>query len=335
MTAANLTDKDRAASMIIWACIVNPHKNFGFIEFRTVAEAESVFALNGIELLGRKLHVNRAHGYEPVPGIVKDDLRKHGLLGSTSVSPDGDPVFGPDLPEPDGMRDGSRQPTYDATAAAAPPQRAPGSTPVMNPGQPTLAEIARAEALGLPSPTAALAITHAPAPAPWGAPAPLPAAAPAPVPAPAMPAAMSYEEAMAEAMAEVTTRWWLRVLRTSAWRSAAASAVTAQRSQGSELPFASALRALLPASVPDQACRGFGVGHAAGPSPPALTVAASANATIGCCSLCWLACAPSWPAGVAARGAPRRDAAQVLVAWVRSMPPSRTKGEWLRRFGCR
>ena len=67
MTAANLTDKDRAASMIIWACIVNPHKNFGFIEFRTVAEAESVFALNGIELLGRKLHVNRAHGYEPVP----------------------------------------------------------------------------------------------------------------------------------------------------------------------------------------------------------------------------------------------------------------------------
>ena len=26
MTAANLTDKDRAASMIIWACIVNPHK---------------------------------------------------------------------------------------------------------------------------------------------------------------------------------------------------------------------------------------------------------------------------------------------------------------------
>ena len=139
-------------------------------------------------------------------------------------------------------------------------------------------------------------------------------------------------EAMAEAMAEVTTRWWLRVLRTSAWRSAAASAVMAQRSQGSELPFASAQRALLPASVPDQACRGFGVGYAAAPSPPALTVAASANATIGCCSLCWLACAPSWPAGVAARGAPRRDATPSLRRGSGRSPPSRTKGECLRRF---
>jgi len=99
MTAANLTDKDRAGSMIIWACVVNPHKNFGFVEFRTIAEAESVFALNGIELLGRKLHVNRSHGYEPVPAVAKDELRKHGLLGSTSISPDGDPVFGVDLPE--------------------------------------------------------------------------------------------------------------------------------------------------------------------------------------------------------------------------------------------
>ena len=135
MTAANLTDKDRAGSMIIWACVVNPHKNFGFVEFRTIAEAESVFALNGIELLGRKLHVNRSHGYEPVPAVAKDELRKHGLLGSTSISPDGDPVFGVDLPEPEGMRDGARQPTgYDPTAAAAPPPpRAPGSTAVTNP----------------------------------------------------------------------------------------------------------------------------------------------------------------------------------------------------------
>ena len=27
-----------------------------------------------------------------------------------SISPDGDPVFGVDLPEPEGMRDGARQP---------------------------------------------------------------------------------------------------------------------------------------------------------------------------------------------------------------------------------
>ena len=46
--------------MIIWAFIEQRTKGFGFIEFRTLAEAESVYALNGIELLGRKLHVNRS-----------------------------------------------------------------------------------------------------------------------------------------------------------------------------------------------------------------------------------------------------------------------------------
>ena len=69
------------------------------------------------------------------------------------------------------------------------------------------------------------------------------------------------------------------------------------------MPFASALHALPPAFASQRACRGFGVGSAAAPSPPALTVASSANATIGCCSLCWLACAPSWQAAQGARRA--------------------------------
>ena len=63
MTAANLLDPDRSGPMIIWAFIEQRTKGFGFIEFRTLAEAESVYALNGIELLGRKLHVNRSREY--------------------------------------------------------------------------------------------------------------------------------------------------------------------------------------------------------------------------------------------------------------------------------
>ena len=78
MTAANLIDPERSGPMIIWAFIeqrtkvwararvrarirvrararvsltltltLNLTKGFGFIEFRTLAEAESVYALNG------------------------------------------------------------------------------------------------------------------------------------------------------------------------------------------------------------------------------------------------------------------------------------------------
>ena len=47
MTAANLIDPERSGPMIIWAFIEQRTKGFGFIEFRTLAEAESVCALNG------------------------------------------------------------------------------------------------------------------------------------------------------------------------------------------------------------------------------------------------------------------------------------------------
>ena len=53
MGAAKLIDHNRKGPMIIWAFIEQRTKGFGFIEFRTLAEAESVYALNGIELLGQ------------------------------------------------------------------------------------------------------------------------------------------------------------------------------------------------------------------------------------------------------------------------------------------
>ena len=96
--------------------------------------------------------------------------------------------------------------------------------------------------------------------------------------------------------------------------------MTAQGSGGSELPFASALYALLPAFASDRACRGSGVGSAAAPSPPALTVASTANATIGCCSLCWLACAPSWQAG-GARGTRRAPTRHDFFLLAGCLPP--------------
>jgi len=128
-------------------------------------------------------------------------------------------------------------------------------------------------------------------------------------------------EATAEATAEATNRWRLRVLRTLAWRSAAAPAMAARGSQGAELPCASARRALLPA-VSDQASRGLAVGNAAAPSPPARTVASSANATIGCCSLYCLACAPSWPAAAASVHGARAYTRRALLACPLSRPSS-------------
>ena len=101
MQAANLTDPNRKGSMIIWAFIEPRNRSFGFVEFRTISEAESSFYLNGLAMLSRKLHVNRAREYEPISEAMKEDLEKHGLVGSTSVCTNGETVFPSDLPDPE------------------------------------------------------------------------------------------------------------------------------------------------------------------------------------------------------------------------------------------
>jgi len=101
MNSAKLTDPDAKGDPIIWSYVDNRAATFGFIEFRSIAEANSCFALNGIEFQGRKLHVNRSREYAPVPEQLYTELSKHGLLGNTSISPDGKDVFGDSTPNPE------------------------------------------------------------------------------------------------------------------------------------------------------------------------------------------------------------------------------------------
>eukprot|EP00962_Isochrysis_galbana_P018580 scaffold5362_cov100-Isochrysis_galbana.AAC.10 len=49
---------------------------FGFIEFRTIAEATSCIALNNIELGGKQLRIERPRDYAPMPDAMLDELRK-------------------------------------------------------------------------------------------------------------------------------------------------------------------------------------------------------------------------------------------------------------------
>ena len=51
---------------------------FGFVEFRTIAEATSCMALNNIELGGKQLRVERPRDYAPMPEQMHEDLRKAG-----------------------------------------------------------------------------------------------------------------------------------------------------------------------------------------------------------------------------------------------------------------
>ena len=48
---------------------------FGFIEFRTIAEATSCMALNNIELGGKQLRVERPRDYAPMPDAMLEEVR--------------------------------------------------------------------------------------------------------------------------------------------------------------------------------------------------------------------------------------------------------------------
>ena len=69
--------------------MIGSEGKFGFVEFRTIAEATSCMALNNIELAGKMLRIERPRDYAPMPDAMIDELRKAGVLGNTSVSPDG------------------------------------------------------------------------------------------------------------------------------------------------------------------------------------------------------------------------------------------------------
>merc|ERR1719453_2397464 len=88
MVSASLHDTSMAGDPVMDAMLGSEGK-FGFVEFRTIAEATSCMALNNIELGGKQLRVERPRDYAPMPESMHDELRKVGYLGTTSLAPDG------------------------------------------------------------------------------------------------------------------------------------------------------------------------------------------------------------------------------------------------------
>ena len=97
--------------------------HFAFLECRTIAEALSFSALNGIEFLGRSIRLGRPRGYTSVGEHLKDTLRMYKVLGNTTISPDG--AEPPDSHEEraDGSTEPQRPLLTDASGGSAPPQR--------------------------------------------------------------------------------------------------------------------------------------------------------------------------------------------------------------------
>ncbi|EOD16761.1 hypothetical protein EMIHUDRAFT_210280 [Emiliania huxleyi CCMP1516] len=86
ITSANLHDSSKEGDPVIDSMIGSEGK-FGFIEFRTIAEARygeiwgdatSCIALNNIELAGKQLRIERPRDYAPMPDSMLDELRAAG-----------------------------------------------------------------------------------------------------------------------------------------------------------------------------------------------------------------------------------------------------------------
>lgn len=95
LVSANLHDTSKDGKPVLEATI-NAEGKFGFVEFRTIAEATSAMALNNIELGGKQMRIERPRDYAPMPDNMLDDLRAAGVLGNTSVAPDGKDLLAPE-----------------------------------------------------------------------------------------------------------------------------------------------------------------------------------------------------------------------------------------------
>jgi len=137
ITSANLHDSSKEGDPVIDSMIGSEGK-FGFIEFRTIAEATSCIALNNIELAGKQLRIERPRDYAPMPDSMLDELRAAGVLGNTSISPDGKDLLAAAAPPSAASSGGLLQlglaapPAAPAAAPAGPPPVDPSTaTPVL------------------------------------------------------------------------------------------------------------------------------------------------------------------------------------------------------------
>lgn len=114
LVSAALHDTSMPGDPVMDAMLGSEGK-FGFVEFRTVAEATSCMALNNIELGGKQLRVERPRDYAPMPESMHDELRKAGYLGTTSLAPDGKDLLSA---QPPPAAAGNMPMTTSTTAAA-------------------------------------------------------------------------------------------------------------------------------------------------------------------------------------------------------------------------
>jgi hypothetical protein len=94
LVSANLHDTSKEGDPVTDSMLGTEGK-FGFIEFRTIAEATSCIALNNIELGGKQLRIERPRDYAPMPEAMLDELRKQvmGILGATCGGGEGGSVL--------------------------------------------------------------------------------------------------------------------------------------------------------------------------------------------------------------------------------------------------
>ncbi|KAL1525787.1 hypothetical protein AB1Y20_020629 [Prymnesium parvum] len=135
LVSANLHDTSLSPPEPVVDAMLGTESKFGFIEFRTIAECNSCVALNNIELGGKQLRIERPRDYAPMPESSLDELRKAGILGNTSVSPDGRDLLAP------------------AASAAAPAAPALGSLCSLTMGGASSASSAAPAPLDLRAPT--------------------------------------------------------------------------------------------------------------------------------------------------------------------------------------
>ena len=75
LVSANLHDVTKEGDPVT-DVMLGTESKFGFVEFRTIAEANSCMALNNIELGGKQLRIERPRDYAPMPDSMTEELKR-------------------------------------------------------------------------------------------------------------------------------------------------------------------------------------------------------------------------------------------------------------------
>mgnify|MGYP002631625525 CR=1 FL=1 len=76
LVSANLHDQSKEGDPVL-DIMLGTESKFGFVEFRTIAEANSCMALNNIELGGKQLRIERPRDYAPMPESMTEELKRY------------------------------------------------------------------------------------------------------------------------------------------------------------------------------------------------------------------------------------------------------------------